>query len=429
MKNIIHAPEPLWLRQQIEQLIAQQPDALRIQQILHRLIAAGYRPLVVGGTVRDMLVGRTVHDIDIEVHRCTLEQLQELLGQFGAVLLVGKTYGVLRLAGCSIDWSVPRRDRAGRHPQVSLEPFLSDQEAFARRDLTINAMAVELPTGQLVDPFHGFQDLQQGILRAPDPEFFIQDPLRFYRVIRFMGVLQMTVDPALSALCATMSLQEVASERIHTEIGLWLAQSAAVMPAIQWLASIDKLGIVLPGVEKLSAEHFARLLQWLDNAYVQALAPEQRFIVRAACMLYALGGSRERVLLQAITGTIAQQKLLKVSVRRLQQHEESLHLATEMPASLYKVLAYHCKPLSLAIFLPLYATVHNSSAEQLAAWLTGANDGGVLESPEVPLLSGNDLIGIVPPGPQLGQLLARAYERQLMGNYTKEELLTYLRSL
>ena len=184
-----------------------------VMTVVKAVADAGGRALLVGGYVRDLVRGSFSKDIDIEVHRLVLDDLEEVLGRFGRVDLVGKQFGVLRLRGVDVDWSVPRRDSRGRHPRVEPDPFMGIEAAARRRDLTVNAMALDPLDGTLLDPFGGLEDLKKEILRAPDPDLFTEDPLRFFRVMSFAGYLEMDVDPSLTHLCAKMDLRDVAREQ------------------------------------------------------------------------------------------------------------------------------------------------------------------------------------------------------------------------
>ncbi|MFS8506605.1 MAG: hypothetical protein LVQ75_00495 [Candidatus Babeliales bacterium] len=79
-----------------------------------------------------LLLGMPVKDLDIEVHGIALEQLEVILKRFGNVRIVGKQFGVLRIDGIDVDWSIPRIDGAGRKPIVQLNPYLSLHDAFLR---------------------------------------------------------------------------------------------------------------------------------------------------------------------------------------------------------------------------------------------------------------------------------------------------------
>ena len=177
-----------------------------VRTIVQALSLSGARALLVGGAVRDVLRGVDVKDLDIEIHGMQLAQVEKILKRFGHVRTVGKQFGVLKIDGVDVDWSIPRSDSSGRKPKVTLDPYMSVKDAFLRRDLTINAMGIDLVTLQLEDPFDGIKDLEQKILRAPDTEKFKEDPLRFFRVMQFIGRLEMYPDAALNELCKTMDL-------------------------------------------------------------------------------------------------------------------------------------------------------------------------------------------------------------------------------
>src|SRR5689334_24469137 len=120
-----------------------------LDQIVHELDTAGYRALVVGGAVRDALLGNDPKDFDIEVYGVAYDQLAGILARHGRVDLVGKSFGVVKLnsGGHEYDFSVPRRDsKSGlghRDFQTTFDAGISPREAASRRDFTINAMAYD----------------------------------------------------------------------------------------------------------------------------------------------------------------------------------------------------------------------------------------------------------------------------------------------
>ena len=188
-----------------------------IKNIFTKIHEQGGRVLLVGGIVRDSLLQKSGSDLDFEVYHLSFDQLQAVLQQFGPVSFVGKSFGVLRLHTLDADWSIPRADSSGRKPKVDLDPNMSFVDAFKRRDLTINAMGIDVRTGELIDPYGGLFDLQNKILRAPDILFFVQDPLRLFRVMQFMARLHMVPDAQLNAVCKTMDISTISAERIDEE--------------------------------------------------------------------------------------------------------------------------------------------------------------------------------------------------------------------
>src|SRR5579872_1597364 len=95
-----------------------------VKDIVQEIYAHGGMALLIGGAVRDIILDLPTKDIDIEVHHMPLDALEALLGRFGQVDLVGKKFGVLRVQGLDIDWSLPRADSAGRKPEVRIDPMM-----------------------------------------------------------------------------------------------------------------------------------------------------------------------------------------------------------------------------------------------------------------------------------------------------------------
>jgi len=217
-----------------------------INEIVNKIDLANGKTFLVGGAVRDLLLDLPVKDLDIEVHGIDSDNLLNILESFGPVSLVGKVYGVFRIHGLDADWSLPRKDKAGRKPEVQIDPFMSLQEAFKRRDLTINAMGIDLKSFELVDPFNGYVDLQNKVLRAIDKDLFLEDPLRFYRVMQFIGRFNFYPDEQLDDICKNMDIKNVSVERIDQEFRKLFLKSAQPSFAINWLNKIDKLKDVLP---------------------------------------------------------------------------------------------------------------------------------------------------------------------------------------
>ena len=201
-----------------------------ITQIVSRIESAGGSAHLVGGAVIDSIQGRTPKDWDIEVFGLSFERLAILFADKGANM-VGAQFGIIKLSakavgGLDVDINVPRRDNhVGKgHADLMTEfdPGMTVEEAARRRDFTINAMAIDLSTGELIDPFGGRADLANGVLRATDPELFVQDPLR---ALRAMQLLARKCGPNGRVDAHTMNLirgmvdsfPHLAKERVHEE--------------------------------------------------------------------------------------------------------------------------------------------------------------------------------------------------------------------
>jgi tRNA nucleotidyltransferase (CCA-adding enzyme) len=197
--------------------------------IAEAIAREGGRALVVGGSVRDHLLGIPSKDVDVEVFGLPLEKLEAVLSRFGEVVRVGKAFGVLRVKGLDVDISLPRRDsKAGpghRGFDVATDPAMTFEEAARRRDVTINAIGYDPLTEEILDPLGGRRDLQERRLRAADPAHFSEDPLRGLRVAVFAARFDMTPDEELKRLSSALDLSELSAERIFDELSKLLLLS------------------------------------------------------------------------------------------------------------------------------------------------------------------------------------------------------------
>src|SRR5438128_1189528 len=187
------------------------PPGLRC--LLDALRAAGGQPFIVGGAVRDALLGVPVKDFDVEVFGLSTESLKAALTPLGSVNAVGEAFTVFKLAGLdgvegAVDVSLPRRDSkigpGHRGIAVQGDPGLAPEEAARRRDFTINAVLFDPFASRLLDFFAGQRDLESRVLRAVDPARFGEDPLRALRAVQLAARFELRVDPETARLCASM---------------------------------------------------------------------------------------------------------------------------------------------------------------------------------------------------------------------------------
>ena len=193
------------------------------------------RPRLVGGGVRDWLLGLAPKDFDVEVGGVDFETLHRALESFGATDVVGRSFGVIkvrsRATGEEYDFSLPRRESktgAGhRGFAVAPDPALSDAEAAARRDFTVNAIACDPFTGEILDAHGGRRDLQARVLRHTSAAF-TEDPLRVLRAMQLAARFGFTLAPETAALCRSIvdTFAELPLERVWGEWEKWATKSA-----------------------------------------------------------------------------------------------------------------------------------------------------------------------------------------------------------
>jgi len=429
-----------------------------IHDIVRAINESGGKALLVGGAVRDLLLGREIKDLDIEVHNLSIDRLEAILEQFDEVSLVGKSFGVLRLRGLDVDWSLPRKDSVGRKPEVEINPIMGYEQAFKRRDLTINAMGIDLITFELIDPFDGAQDLQNNILRAPSKTLFLEDPLRFYRVMQFIGRFEMQPDEELDTICKEMDISKVSVERIEAEFEKLLLQAKRPSLGIWWLKKIGRLKEVLPelaatiGVQQDKKWHpegdvFKHTMQALDAAAIIRDTYENR-LDKLALMYGALCHDLGKPsTTHTVNGEIKSEEHAMQGVPLTKQILKRITKNKELIDTVCKLVKYHMAPIQFidgGAKLSAYKRLANKLtphtnlrmlADLALADKRGRNPKGddpldkdfpeidqfrkkaqeakVELEQEEPVLHGRDIMDMIEPGPRMGELLKQAYEIQI----------------
>ena len=192
-----------------------------LKDLAREIKKAGGRAFLVGGIVRDRLLARESHDIDIEVFNLEEENLAKILQSFGDFVKVGKTFGVYRLNDKDIDVALPRKEiKKGlghRDFTIISDPYMTYKKACQRRDFTVNALLEDVLSGEILDFYGGLADLRSGILRHVDDEKFVEDPLRVLRAARFCAQLDFKIAPSTLKLCQDMDISMLSKERIYEE--------------------------------------------------------------------------------------------------------------------------------------------------------------------------------------------------------------------
>jgi len=437
-----------------------------LSPVVDHLLAKGYRPVVVGGYLRDALLEIPSKDIDIEVFGAeSLSQLENLLLPFGKVNNVGKSFGVvkLQLEGEEVDFSLPRLEKkvgeGHRGFSVTLDGALSFAEAASRRDFTINAMGYDLKEGKLLDPFSGREDLEKRRLDAVNPRTFVEDPLRLYRAVQFAARFELEVTRELRILARRMvsdgMLEELPKERIFGEIKKLLLKSSK--PSVGF-AMLDDFGMLeyfpelkaLQGVKQDPASHpegdvWTHTMMVLDAMTGLHTGDEKTDLrLSLAALCHDLGKAAT-----AVGHEVAALAPTERFITRLSDEKE-------LPESVLPLVRHHLKPVQFyqnraasseirrlacevniaeLILLAKANFLGRSTAEarqgefKAGEWLRERADAlGVLHSPLDPLLKGRDLIRAgLSPSETFGHILKRAYEAQLDGKITsRDEALIWL---
>jgi tRNA nucleotidyltransferase (CCA-adding enzyme) len=447
------------------------PPAL--EPIVTALREAGGRPYVVGGAVRDALLGLPVKDYDVEVFGLPEERLRAVLEGFGSVDRVGQAFSVYKLSGVpgeegALDISLPRRDSKvgpGHRGIAALcDPDLSIEEASRRRDFTINAMLFDPVTGETLDPHGGRKDLEARILRAVDARTFGDDPLRALRAVQFAARFDLTVEPETARLCARMPLGELPAERVFGEVEKLLLKARRPSIGLALMKAWGMLEQVAPEILPLGAT--PQDPQWHPEGDVWTHTLQ--VVDEAAALLEDLAHDRPRALTVMLGALFHDLGKPATTFRdaedghvRSPGHEEAgvapatslldrwnVHslLGYDVREQVLALVAHHLKPGEL---YKERARISDGAIRRLArkcepdllyrvarADCLGRRPGrfepvamewfrekvralDVAVQPPDPLLRGRDLLELgVAPGPEMGRILHAVYERQLDGAVT-----------
>jgi len=436
-----------------------------IHPILVAIQAAGGRPLIVGGAVRDALMGAEVKDIDIEVYGLPIDRLSELLAGFGRVDAVGRSFGILKMrtpAGHELDISLPRRESkvgAGHRGFLAApDPTMTPREAAARRDFTWNALAVT-PEGELLDFFGGAADLSAGIIRHTT-DAFAEDPLRVLRAMQFAARFGMRLAPETAALCRTLlpEAPALATERIWGEWQKWALKGRKPAAGLQALAETGWMSL-FPELEALigcpqdsiwhpEGDVFQHTLHVLDAAAEIAerdqLMDDQRAILLFAALCHDLGkpvttaagaDGRIRSPGHAQAGVEITEKLLRrigcpralVAQVAPLVREHMAHIGMQVNDRVVRRLALRLAPATIAQWGRLIEADHSGrpplpASNPGAPIVALAEQLSVATSRPAPILQGRHLLAIgMTPGPGLGAALDRAYHAQIDGAFDSVE--------
>ena len=438
----------------------------KVSSLARAINEAGGRALLVGGCVRDPLMGAQPKDWDLEVYQLEPARLREILDQFGPVNVVGEAFTVYKL-GHDLDVSIPRRERkSGRgHKAFVIEgdPEMSVAEASRRRDFTINAILQDPLTGELIDPFDGRRDIDSHVLRAVSMETFADDSLRVLRAAQFASRFQFDIDADTVELCRSIDLGDLPAERIWGEMEKFLLQSKFPSQGLEWLRKLGVIEKLFPEIQSLigvpqdpewhpEGDVFVHTGLALDRAreLIDDLSYARQVTVMLAALAHDFGkpattevidgrlrsrGHEEagvpptetfltRINVHTIDGYNVRAQVIAL-VREHLKPGEFYKKQDEVGDGAFRRLARRCEPDLL------YRVARADSLGRNAEWVPREQWYGaeaqewfiersrqlqVEQRPPDPLLLGRHLLELgVEPGPKMGEITRAVYEMQLDG--------------
>ena len=435
-----------------------------VRQVAELVRAAGGRALLVGGCVRDRLLGLSPKDFDVECFGISAPDLQAALGRRFDLDFVGASFGVLKLKRLDIDVALPRRETklglGHRAFEMEHDPTLTLEEASARRDFTVNAIYLDPLTDEVLDPWNGRADLDRRILRHVSPHFS-EDPLRVLRGMQFVARFGLEPAPETIAVCRGMTPEGLAAERLMEEWAKLLVKGVKISKGLEFLRAVGWTRYY-PELERLVGceqdpqwhpegdvwnhtlcclDAFARerdeRRETEDENLVVGLAVLCHDFGKPACTRYDPVKRRIRSLGHDEAGVEPTLAFL----RRLTNEER---LLKEVPP----LVRLHMRPFAMWKDRSSDSAIRRLAAKVVRIdrliRVAAADDAGrppfpsepeplkwlaaqaerlrVADSAPKPLVQGRDLIAFgMKPGPEFGKILKAAYEAQLDGKFTDHE--------
>ncbi len=447
-------------------------------EMLKKLSRVG-QPLLVGGCVRDWLLGLDPIDFDVEVFGIDYSTLANALRAFGPTDVVGKQFGVVkvRARGLEYDFSLPRKEiKSGaghRGFDVRPDPNLSIETAALRRDFTLNAISYD-PAGTVVDPLGGLEDLKRGRLRHSSGAF-AEDPLRVLRAFQLAARFDLDVAPETADLCRSIrrAFSELPRERIWGEWEKWAAKSTLpsrgirVLEETGWMEFFPEIA-ALRGVPQDTEWHpegdvFTHTLHCLDSLaamgeWRSATASRRRDLMLAVLAHdFGKAVTTEQVEKDGVLRWVSPRHEVeggKIAVRFMERigapkstrqfvvplienHLYHIHMQDDDPRlSAIRRLARRLAPATIDdLCLVMLADVRGRppKAETDHPGITGIRETArrvkLEDSAPKPIIMGRHLLAEgIEPGPHMGKILEAVFEAQLDGAFsTEEEGIRFLR--
>jgi tRNA nucleotidyltransferase (CCA-adding enzyme) len=426
--------------------------------VAHAVREAGGRALLVGGCVRDRLLGIPSKDVDIEVFGLEAPALRSVLERLGRVETVGESFTVYKLG--DLDVSLPRREskigRGHRAFAVHGDPGMSFAEAARRRDFTVNAIGWDPITGEHLDPFDGRGDLSRRVLRVVDAGTFPEDSLRVLRAVQFAARFELTADPATIALCRSIPLDDLPAERIWGEIEKLLLLPAR--PSRGFALALDTLVVdqLLPEMKALvgceqepewhpEGDVWVHTLLVIDEARarIDDLTRPAQVALMLGAVCHDFGKPATTAFLDGRLRSLGHEEAgVAPTVALLDRLNLHAIDGRDVRREVIGMTAHHLKPgawykvkdeVGDGAFRRLAQRVDLELLARLAAadcrgrpgdfdcsamqwFLERARALGVEHAPPKPILLGRHLLALgLKPGPRIGAVLRAVYERQLDG--------------
>ncbi|OQY09935.1 MAG: hypothetical protein B6I28_02055 [Fusobacteriia bacterium 4572_132] len=423
-----------------------------IKSIFKEIEKNGGKAYVVGGYVRDMILGQKSKDVDIEVFNIPPEKLEDILKKYGKTSKVGRAYEIYILKG--YEFSLPREKNI--NGKLKINPYISLKEACKRRDLKMNSMLYDILNDEIIDIYNGERDIKNKMISYVSKENFRLDPLRVLRVAQFKARFEFEVEEKTEKLCQelVLNLKEISKERIFIELEKILMKARKPSIAFRWMEKIGLLEVIFPEIANLrkieQGEKYHPEGDVLEHTFLvlDVLELEERNIELMIALLYHDIGKaliktvKEGNQIHFYGHAEAGSKVIRKYLHRMTTNKELIKKVETL-------VKYHMRPLAminnitkkavrrLGAKVDIIELMKMHKADMLGK---GGEKQKLTHIDKIlkiyleikdeikPLIKGSDLIELgYKPSKEFGNLLKKIYEAQLDEKFlTKKEGLKYI---
>jgi len=416
-----------------------------LRSIFKDIRAIGGKAYIVGGYVRDKLLGIESKDIDVEIYQISPQELEGILEDYGEFRLVGKSYPIYLLG--EYEFSFPQQIIENRQKKrLIVKPTMSIEDATLRRDLTINSMLYDPLEEQIIDIYGGREDLKRGMIAYVNRATFQQDPLRVLRVAQFKARFDFEVAQETEKLCKELipQLAELAKERVFIELEKILLKAEKPSLAFRWMKKIGVLAELFPEIDQLAeveqgekyhpeGDAFEHIMLALD-----VLPIAERNVALMLAILYHDVG-KAYIQVKRSKDRIHFYGHEQAGAERVEGFLTKITDNKQLIEEVKKLVKYHMRPLNLRehlskkavrklvtqVNIPQLLKLHQADALGRGIEVDLSYIDKILEiydkvKDEVkPIIMGRHLIDLgVEPGKRIGVLLKEIYRAQLDGKFS-----------
>lgn len=465
------------------EVISPSYQLIKVEDSIHKIISilneGGHKALIIGGAVRDALLGVAPKDIDIEVYKISYEELERVLSEYGKVDLVGQTFGVILFqpdgSDMTYDFSIPRKENkvgvGHKGFKVFFDKDMTIKEASTRRDFTFNALAYDPLENKIYDYFGGVKDLEDKVIRHTS-DAFKEDALRVLRALQFQSRFDFSIHPdtlvEMRKMVASEDFDDLPRERLFGEFNKWAIKGVRhdlifqfmrdtglieKYPELKSLAETPQDYIYHP--EGNVEIHTTMTLVEMDKIIAREnIVGEEKLLLVMSILLHDIGKpattkeefKRGRLTItsnghEALGGTMSRDILAKMGF-----HEELITPVDNIVSNHLAGVSISMIPRKsgkLKAVKKLSRRLYPATIKQLMYVIEADNRGrggeqkepagmsdlaelsieaDILNKPYESILKGRDLIAIgLKPSPKFGEIIRASFEAQESGEFSDLE--------